>query len=143
VKHPVRPGDALKWSRFSLFYLATYLIVTGVGFLLLPKWSLRVLFARGEYSEPFVQFVGAFMIALGTVVSQIVRFRLEVLYRITVFIRLFFLVVIAWLYKSTDDRLFLIIFGVVALGVTLTSTGILLDSRTSRRSLRAKEPMTD
>src|SRR5262245_33721050 len=109
VKHPVGSGDTLKWSRFSLCYLATYLIVTGVGFLLLPEWSLRVLLARAEYSAPFVQFVGAFMIALGTLVSQIVRFHVEVLYRITVLIRLFFLVVIAWLYKSTHDRLFLII----------------------------------
>lgn len=133
----------MKWSRISLCYLATYLIVTGIGFLLAPEWSLRVLLARGKYSEPFVQFVGSFMVALGTLVSQIVRFRLEVLYRITVLIRLFFLVVIAWLYKSTNDRLFLIIFGVVALGVTLTSTGIFLDSKTRRQSLRAKEPMAE
>lgn len=127
----------MKWSRVSFFYLATYLLVTGVGFLFLPQWSLRVLGARGEYSDPFVQFVGSFMIALGTVVSQIIRFRLEMLYPTTVFIRLFFLAVIAWLYKSTHDPLFLVIFGVVALGVTLTSTGIFVDSK---RRARVSEP---
>ena len=44
------------------------------------------------------------------------------LYPTTLAIRAFFLVAIAGLYLETRDRMFILIFGVVALGVALTLT---------------------
>jgi hypothetical protein len=115
------------YTQWSFTYLATYLLVTGTGFLLAPAFSLRLLCAVGHYEIAFVQFVGAFMIALAAIVVQIMRYRIKVLYRTTVAIRLFFIAVIAGLYRSTLDPLFLVILAVVSLGVVLTLAGLAAD----------------
>jgi hypothetical protein len=117
----------VKWTRYSLFYHAGYLSLTGVGFLLVPRLALAVLLAERSYEDTFVRFVGAFMLALATLVIQIIRHRLAVLHPTTIAVRAFFLVVIAALYADTRDRLFLLIFGVVAVGVALTLGGTWLE----------------
>jgi hypothetical protein len=122
----------MRFSRLSLYYLFSYLLLTGVAFLVAPHWSTQLLMARQVYSEPFVQFVGAFMIALGILVVQIVRHRLEVLYPTTLFVRAFFIVVIVYLYIQTRDPLFLTILAVVSLGVALTTIGLLRDRKISQ-----------
>jgi hypothetical protein len=116
-------------ARLSLYYLATYLLGTGVAFVLSPAWALHVLMAERAYDDAFVRFVGAFMIALGTIVTQIIRLRLDVLHRTTVGIRVFFVALITYLYISTRDVLFIAILGVVTVGVVLTVTGLVLDHR--------------
>ena len=119
----------MKWTRYSLMYLAGYLLSTGVAFLAAPQRALSLLFATGSYDSVFVQFVGAFMLALGTLVTQIIRHRVAVLYPTTLLVRLFFLAVITAFYLETHDRLFIAIFGVVALGFTLTSAAYLFDRK--------------
>ena len=118
-------------TRLSLYYLATYLFLTGLGLLFAPQFSLKLLLSNGHYESTFVQFTGAFMIALSVVVSQIIRHSVEVLYTTTLAVRVFFIVVIVWLYMQTKDPLFLVVLGVVALGVVLTATSYLLDKRTN------------
>lgn len=117
----------MTWTRYSLFYLAGYLSLTGLAFLLVPRQALAALLAERSYEDTFVRFVGAFMLALATLVVQIIRHRLAVLYPTTIAVRAFFLVVIAALYADTGDRLFLLIFGVVAVGVALTLCGTWLE----------------
>lgn len=119
----------MKWTRYSLFYLATYLSLTGAGFLLVPDQALGLLQAEHTYDDAFVRFVGAFMLALATLVTQIIRYRLEVLYPTTLGVRLFFLVVISGLYLETHDRLFLMILAVVGLGFALTAAGLWTEAR--------------
>lgn len=116
-------------TRLSLFYLVTYLFVTGVGLLFAPQLSLKLLLSTGHYENTFVQFTGAFMIALSMVVAQIIRHRVEVLYPTTLFVRTFFIVVIVALYLQTNDPLFLIVLAVVGVGIALTTTAFLLDRR--------------
>jgi hypothetical protein len=119
----------VKWTRASLVYLASYLSITGVAFLVMPHRALDVLQATGTYDDVFVRFLGAFMLAVATLVVQMIRHRLEVLYGTTLVIRAFFLAVIAWLYIDTRDPLFLMIFGVVALGVALTLIGYVVERK--------------
>jgi hypothetical protein len=116
-------------TRLSLYYLVTYLFVTGVGLLFAPQLSLKLLLSTGHYENAFVQFTGAFMIALSMVVAQIIRHGVEVLYPTTLFVRTFFIVVIVALYYQTNDPLFLVVLAVVAVGVVLTITSFLLDRR--------------
>jgi len=116
-------------TRLSLYYLATYLFFTGVGLLFAPQFSLKLLLSTGHYENTFVQFTGAFMIALSVVVSQIIRHSVEVLYTTTLAVRVFFIVVIVWFYVQTQDPLFLVVLAVVALGVALTVTSYMLDKR--------------
>jgi hypothetical protein len=125
----------MRWTRYSLVYLASYLSVTGAAFLLVPRLALGLLFATGTYDAAFVRFVGAFMIALATLVVQMIRHRLEVLYATTIGVRAFFLVVITVLYFETRDRLFLMIFAVVAVGVFLTGLSHGIDARGARAQL--------
>lgn len=115
----------MRRTRYSLFYLATYLMATGIAFLAVPQPALRLLFATGHYDSVFVRFVGAFMAAIAILVIQIIRYRIEVLYATTLGIRLFFLVVIAGLFYESRDPLFIVIFCVVALGVVLTGASYL------------------
>ena len=74
------------------------------------------------------------MIALSVVVSQIIRHSVEVLYTTTLVVRVFFIVLIVWLYMQTKDPLFLVVLGVVALGVALTATSYLLDKRIDKHT---------
>lgn len=58
---------------------------------------------------------------------QIIRHRLEVLYPTTLGVRFFFLAVISALYVETRDRLFLMVLGVVAFGVSFTLVSYLVE----------------
>jgi hypothetical protein len=119
-------------TRLSLYYLVTYLFLTGVALLLAPQLSLKILFSTGHYENAFVQFTGAFMIALSILVAQIIRHRVAVLYPTTLFVRTFFIVVIVALYLQTNDPLFLVVLAVVSIGVALTTTAFLLDRRSGK-----------
>jgi hypothetical protein len=122
----------VNWARLSLFYLAGYLGITGIAFLAVPRQALSLLLATRTYDDTFVRLVGAFMIALSALVTQIIRHRLDVLYTTTLAVRAFFLIVIVGLYLDTRDRAFLMIFGVVALGFALTLTGTIADRRSAK-----------
>lgn len=116
-------------TRLSLYYLVTYLLVTGVGLLYAPQLSLNLLFSNGHYDNTFVQFTGTFMIGLGMLVAQMIRHRVDVLYPTTLFVRALFIAVIVALYVQTNDPAFLVVLAVVAFGVALTTTALLLDRR--------------
>jgi len=121
-------------ARISLYYLATYLFLTGLAFLFAPDFSLSLLLSDAHYDDVFVRSAGAFMIALSIVVTQIIRHRIELLYPTTLRVRIFFLVVIVGLYWETRDPLFHIILGVVGLGVALTASGLILDANRGRKT---------
>ena len=116
-------------TRLSLYYLAAYLFITGAGLLFVPQLSLKLLMSSGHYDATFVQFTGAFMVALSMLVVQIIRHGVEVLYSTTLFVRTFFIVVIGALYLQTNDPAFLVVLAVVGAGVILTSAALLLDRR--------------
>ena len=116
-------------TRLSLYYLFTYLSITGIGLLFAPQFSLKLLFSTGHYENAFVEFTGAFMIALSILVSQIIRYKLEVLYPTTLAVRLFFIIVIVSLYLQTQDPLFLMVLAVVSLGVLLTASAFLMERK--------------
>ncbi len=44
-------------TRLSLFYLATYLTIGGIGFLAVPQTMLVLFFSNGDYSN-MMQLVG-------------------------------------------------------------------------------------
>lgn len=113
--------------RYSFFYLAGYLSLTGVGMLLVPDIVLKLLFSNREYDDVFVRFSGMLMIGIAIFVVQMIRERVVVLYPTTIFIRAFFIVCILWFYATTRDPLFLVVLAVVALGVGLSLAGWMSD----------------
>ncbi len=115
-------------TRLSLYYLVTYLSLTGLGLMLAPAQVLAMLMTKGEYGDVMPRFVGILMLALGLVVSQIVRLRVEPLYPITVLVRLLIWFYVLWLYVYSGDPFFAAVLGVVGLGILLTG-GIYLTER--------------
>jgi hypothetical protein len=119
--------SAMNRTRLSLFYLAGYLTFAGLALLLVPTFALQLLFSNGEYGEVFPRLAGMLLLGLAILVTQIIRHRIEVLYPTTLVVRLFFLVVLASLFLSSGDPFFLVVFGIVVLGVTFTGYAYLTE----------------
>jgi len=118
-------------THLSLYYLATYLPIAGLALLLVPDFATKLLLSNRTYDDIFTRLAGALLLALGVLIIQIVRHRVEALYQTTVVVRLGLLVVLAVLFVRSADPFFLVIFVVVGIGVLLTGTGIYLDRRSS------------
>lgn len=122
----------MRRTRLSLFYLAGYLLPTGLLLLLTPQGTLRLLLSNGNYGDVFPRVAGILIIAVGMIVVQIIRHRVEVLYPTTLGVRALFLVGFVGFYRYTGDPLFLVLTGVVGLGFILTGTSYWLDRRERR-----------
>ncbi|MBI3756691.1 MAG: hypothetical protein HY267_01815, partial [Deltaproteobacteria bacterium] len=119
----------MKRTRLSLFYLAGYLVPSGILLMLAPQFALKLLFSTGDYGDWMPRLVGVVLFALGVVIVQIIRYRLEVLYTTTLFVRAVILLTLIALYISSRDPFFLVLVGVVGFGVALTTTSYVLDRR--------------
>jgi uncharacterized protein YjeT (DUF2065 family) len=124
----------MRWTRVSLFYLMSYLGLGGIGLLAAPDTAMRLLGAREAYPDVLVRFLGAFMLALAVVVVQIVRLRVESMYSATLMARTLLLPTIVGLYLESRDPLFLVLTGIVGLGMVLTTLGFASDRRSGRRT---------
>jgi len=116
-------------TRLSLFYLAGYLTFAGLALLLVPTFALKLLLSNGDYGEVFPRLAGMLLLGLAILVTQIIRHRIEVLYPTTLIVRLLFLVVLAYLFLSSSDPFFLVVFGIVLLGVVFTGYSYLTEHR--------------
>ncbi len=119
----------MKKTRFSLFYLAGYLIPAGLLLLIAPTFSTRLLLSNGDYGDVFPRLAGMLLIGLGVLVVQIIRFQLDMLYTTTLAIRLFFCICFVVFYLISSDPFFLVLLVIVAFGLVLTGTSYLLDKR--------------
>ena len=117
-------------TRLSLYYLAGYLTFAGLALLLVPTFALKLLLSNGDYGEVFPRMAGMLLVGLAILITQIIRHRVEVLYPTTLVVRVFFLVVFAYLYLTSSDPFFLVVFGIVALGVILTGYSYLTERGT-------------
>ena len=118
-------------TRLSLFYLAGYLTFAGLALLLVPSFALKLLLSNGDYGDYFPRLAGMLLLGLAILVIQIIRHLVEVLYPTTLVVRLFFLVVFAYLFLSSSDPFFLVVFGIVLLGVVFTGYSYLTERRAS------------
>ena len=120
----------VKRTRLSLFYLATYLLGAGIALILAPSLALTLLFTKGHYGDVMPRLLGVVLLALGIVIVQIIRHRLEVLYTTTLLVRAFIMLVLAGLLVYTGDPLFISLMVVVGLGMLLTGTSYFSERRT-------------
>jgi uncharacterized protein YjeT (DUF2065 family) len=128
-------------THLSLFYVVTYLTISGLGLTLAPQWTLRLLFSNGHYESTALRFAGIFILGLGAIVTQVIRFRLDVLYPTLIGVRVFFCAAYVVLYATTGDPFFLSVLGVVGLGLAMSSLSFALDrrARAAGAPLSAKE----
>lgn len=111
----------------SLYYLAGYLIVGGLGFLFIPNLALDLFMSNGNYDNIMIRFAGLLMLSLGLLISQVIRFELFQLYPTTLLVRSIILIALVIFYLMTKDPLMLILLAIVGLGFILTLTSYLLD----------------
>lgn len=109
--------------------MAAYLLGAGVALVFAPSLALRLLFASGHYGDVLPRLLGVVLFALGIVIVQIIRHRLEVLYTTTLVLRTFIVAVLVGLLAYSHDPLFISLLVVVGLGMVLTGTSYLIDRR--------------
>jgi hypothetical protein len=114
-------------TRLSLYYVVVYLAVAGLALLLVPKFALSLLLSNGSYGDVMPRFVGMTLLGIDILVFQIVRLRVEQLYLTTLIVRVFFLVVLLWLFVLGSDPFFLVVFLIVVVGVVMTGYSYLRD----------------
>ncbi len=116
-------------TRLSLYYLAGYLLLGGVGLVVQPRLALQLLMAEGDYGSLMPRLAGGLMVALGILIVQIIRLHLDVLHATTLVARALLLIIIAALYASSNDPLFLVLLTIVGLGFVLTGASYLSERR--------------
>jgi hypothetical protein len=121
--------DDMPKTRRSLFYLATYLFLTGAAFFLAPQATLKLLLANHSYEDPFVQFTGVLMIGLSVVVVNVILFGNPKFYRATLLARIPMWLMILWIYIQTQDPVFIIVLSVLGLGIVITGTSYLIERK--------------
>ncbi len=119
-------------TRLSLFYLVGYLFPAGLGLLLAPRPTLKLLLSNGDYSDVMVRLAGMFLVGLGIIVTQLIRLRNEALYSTTLIVRIFFCGCMLAFYFLSGDPLFLVMLGIVGLGLALTGSCYLAEQRAAR-----------
>lgn len=120
-------------TRLSLFYLAGYLLPTGLALVVHPQATLSLLQARGDYGDVMPRFIGILLLALGIIVAHIIRTRAEAVYPGTLVARVVILAGLVWLYGQTRDPFFVVVTAVVGLGFLLTLGSYLADRSSKPR----------
>ena len=131
-------GDAvrveLRRTRLSLFYLVGYLVPAGVLLMMAPRFTLDLLGSNAHYGSVVPRALGITLFVLGVLILQIVRHRVHELYTTTLAVRVFIVAGLVGIYLDSDDPVWLVLAGVVALGFVFTGSSYLLDRRDSRRA---------
>lgn len=127
----------MKRTRLSLYYLATYTTLGGLGLLFMPALALKYMFSNGDYGDIIPRGMGLALFTLGVLVIQIIRLRLDRIYTTTIFVRTFVLVpVMIWLYVKSHDPFFLTLVGIVGFGMVLTTVCYFLDKAEAGKTVQ-------
>jgi RsiW-degrading membrane proteinase PrsW (M82 family) len=117
----------MKLTRLSLFYLISYLTIGGILLTAAPGFALKIFLSNGNYTWMILRLLGVFFISLAMVMAGIVYYKTEALYPVTVLVRLFIISSLLIFYYHTKDNMFLVLTGVVGLGIILTGTSFLIE----------------
>jgi uncharacterized protein YjeT (DUF2065 family) len=124
---------ATKRTRLCIWYVAGYLILSGLALLLAPHGALAAMFSNTDYGSIMPRWVGMLSVAMGTLVGQILRLRVAALYPLSFFMPAAMLVGFVGLYLQSGNPLFLVVSAVVGIGVLATGVSMLLERANVRR----------
>jgi len=119
-------------TRLSLFYLGSYLVLIGLGLLFVPHETLKILQSNRDHDEVMTRIAGMLMSGLGLSIFGMIRARSYEQYPATLLIRLYFIACFVVFYLMTRDPLFVVLIGIVGLGLILTLTTYLLDRKSTK-----------
>jgi uncharacterized protein YjeT (DUF2065 family) len=127
----------MRRTHLSLYYLAAYVVPSGVLLLVAPTFITGLLLSNVTYDEPPVRLAGLVLIALGVFIVQLIRHHVEVMYTTTLVVRSILSFGLLWLFLSTGNPFFAVILVVVLIGVALTGASYVLDRREALSSIAA------
>jgi uncharacterized protein YjeT (DUF2065 family) len=119
----------MRRTHLSLYYLAGYLLPAGLLLLTVPEFARKLLLSNRDYDDAPFRLVGVLLIALGLIVVQIIRHRIEALYTTTLVARALISLTLLAIYVETRDPFFLVILVIVLIGVALTAWSYMTDRR--------------
>ena len=122
-------GNIVRRTHLSLYYLAGYLLPAGLLLLTAPTFATKLLLSNETYDEPPLRLAGLVLIALGILIVQIIRHRVEALYTTTLVVRTFLSLGLLGLLISTRNPFFGVVLIVVLIGIALTGASYLADRR--------------
>ena len=92
---------------------------------------LKALQSNRHYDDIFVRIAGMLMSGLGVSIFGMIRARAFELYPATLVMRVYFIACFVAFYATTRDPLFLVLIGIVGLGLALTLSSYLIDRKSS------------
>ena len=119
----------MRRTYLSLYYLVGYVVPSGVLLLVVPTFATQLLQSNQTYDEAPLRLAGLILIALGILIAQIIRHRVEVLYATTLAVRAVLSLGLVYLLVSSGNPFFGGVLVFVLIGIALTGTSYLLDRR--------------
>ncbi len=116
-------------TRLSLYYLATYLLFGGFGFLLTPRLATKLLLSNADFDTMILRVLGMLMMGLGFLIVQVIRLRVSVLYASTLIMLGVFGICLMAFFMMTYNPFFLINLVIVVIGIALTSWSLFADRK--------------
>ncbi len=116
-------------TQLSLYYLATYLLFGGFGFLLTPHLTMKLLLSDADFDKMILRVLGMFMIGLGFLIVQVIRLRVSVLYASTLIMLVVFCICLTAFFMMTYNLFFLTMLVIVVIGIVLTSWSLFEDRK--------------
>src|SRR4029079_5784883 len=110
----------------------------GVLLLTVPDFATKLLQSNQTYDEPALRLAGLVLVALGLLITQIVRLHIEALYTTTLAVRAVLSLGLLYLLVSTGNPFFGVVLVIVLIRGALTGATWLLDRRDA--SARATAP---
>lgn len=105
------------YQRWSLVYVVAYLTAGGLGFALVPRLTRELFLSNHEYDDAGFRLAGMLMVGLAFLVGTIVRHRDGKYYPMSIVLRSVFVVFLLALYADGRDPMFLVISGIVLIGL--------------------------
>jgi uncharacterized protein YjeT (DUF2065 family) len=124
-------------THLSLYYLAGYLLPAGLLLLLAPTLATKLLLSNQTYEEPPLRLAGLLLVALGILIVQIIRHRVEALYTTTLVVRFVISLGLLSLLVSTGNPFFGVVLVIVLVGIAFTGMSYLVDRRAASRASAA------
>ncbi|MGL4768114.1 MAG: hypothetical protein ACRCV6_08585 [Formosimonas sp.] len=104
-------------KKLCMQYLSGYLIGGGLGFCLVPDWTLRIFGSNGQYGDVMPRLVGIFMLLLGGLVYQFVRNNDWRYFTYSVWARTGAFIAAIGMYVYARDPLFITLAVIVLIGL--------------------------
>jgi uncharacterized protein YjeT (DUF2065 family) len=116
-------------TRLSFYYVASYLLIGGIGLLLAPRLATTLLLSNANYDATILRLVGMLLTGLGLVIVQFIRLKVYDLYPSSLLVRAFFCICLTVFYLMSHNPFFLTILAIVMFGVVLTGLSLLADQK--------------